>query len=145
MIIVPNEDLRKPLFEWLAANELDQPHLFSPIATIAAFKQGEEWRKQMLAYIEENVKFVEEYMAANIPQIHPLRPQASFLVWLDCRGLGLDHDALQDLFVNKARLALNDGEMFGAEGKGYMRMNVASPRKVLKDALERLKAACLIG
>ena len=143
--IVPNEDLRKPLFEWLAANELDQPHIFSPIATIAAFKQGEEWRKQMLAYIEENVKFVEEYMAANIPQIHPLRPQASFLVWLDCRGLGLDHDALQDLFVNKARLALNDGEMFGAEGKGYMRMNVASPRKVLKDALERLKAACLIG
>ena len=57
----------------------------------------------------------------------------------------MDHDALQDLFVNKARLALNDGEMFGAEGKGYMRMNVASPRKVLKDALERLKAACLIG
>ena len=143
--IVPNEGLRKPLFEWLAANELDQPHIFSPIATIAAFKQGEEWRKQMLAYIEENVKFVEEYMAANIPQIHPLRPQASFLVWLDCRGLGLDHDALQDLFVNKAQLALNDGEMFGTEGKGYMRMNVASPRKVLKDALERLKAACLIG
>lgn len=139
--IVPNEELRRPFFEWLTANELDEPHLFAPIATIAAFKEGEEWRRQMLAYIEGNIKFVEDYLAANIPQIKPLRPQASFLVWLDCRGLGLDHDALQDLFINHARLALNDGEMFGIGGKGFMRMNVASPRSVLKDALDRLAAS----
>ena len=67
--------------------------------------------------------------------------EASFLVWLDCRGLHLDHDALIDLFVNRARLALNDGEMFGKEGKGFMRMNVATPRSVLKEALERLVLA----
>ena len=139
--IVPNERLRRPFFDWLAANELDEPTIFAPIATIAAFKEGEEWRRQMIAYIEGNIVFVEQWLAAHLPQIKPLRPQASFLVWLDCRALGLDHDALQDLFVNGARLALNDGEMFGPGGEGHMRLNVASPRSVIADALARLKAA----
>ncbi|MDE6037772.1 MAG: cystathionine beta-lyase, partial [Duncaniella sp.] len=65
----------------------------------------------------------------------------SFLVWLDCRGLGLDHDALIDLFVGKAHLALNDGEMFGQGGQGFMRMNVGSPRAIIHEALERLRKA----
>lgn len=139
--IVPDETLRRKFFKWLSANELDEPTIFAPIATIAAFKHGEQWRKEMLRYIEQNIDFVVEYCAANIPQIKPLRPQASFLVWLDCRQLGLDHEALVDLFVNDARLALNDGEMFGQGGKGFMRLNVASPRSVLQEALDRLKAS----
>ena len=139
--IVPNEELRRPFYEWLAANELNEPTLFAPIATIAAFRQGEEWRKQMLAYVEENIDFVVDYLEQHIPSIRALRPQASFLVWLDCRALGLGHEALVDLFVNKARLALNDGEMFGPGGQGFMRMNVGSPRSVLKQALDRLAKA----
>lgn len=139
--IVPNEELRRPFYEWLAANELNEPTLFAPIATIAAFRQGEEWRKQMLEYVEENIDFVVDYLKQHIPSIHALRPQASFLVWLDCRALGLDHEALVDLFVNKARLALNDGEMFGPGGQGFMRMNVGTPRSVLKQALDRLAEA----
>lgn len=139
--IVPNEELRRPFYEWLAANELNEPTLFAPIATIAAFRQGEEWRKQMLEYVEENIDFVVDYLEQHIPSIHALRPQASFLVWLDCRALGLDHEALVDLFVNKARLALNDGEMFGPGGQGFMRMNVGTPRSVLKQALDRLAEA----
>ena len=170
--IVPNEKLRQPLFDWMAANELDEPHLFAvvevqvvevhrvgavfdwmaaneldephlfaPIATMAAFNEGEEWRQQMLAYVEQNILFVEDFLSKHLPQIKAVRPQASFLVWLDCRGLHLDHDALIDLFVNRARLALNDGEMFGKEGRGFMRMNVATPRSVLKEALERLVLA----
>ena len=139
--IVPDPTLRQKFFSWLTANELDEPHLFAPIATIAAFKHGEEWRKQMLQYIEGNIMFVEKFLGERLPQIKPLRPQASFLVWLDCRALGLDHDALNDLFINGARLALNDGEMFGQGGQGFMRMNVASPRSVLAEALERLAAA----
>ena len=138
---MPNEELRRPFYEWLAANELNEPTLFAPIATIAAFRQGEEWRKQMLAYVEENIDFVVDYLKQHIPSIHALRPQASFLVWLDCRALGLDHEALVDLFVNKARLALNDGEMFGPGGQGFMRMNVGTPRSVLKQALDRLAKA----
>lgn len=139
--IVPNEELRNRLFSWMAANELDEPHIFAPIATMAAFNEGEEWRRQMLHYIEGNIMFVEEYLKENIPQIKPLRPQASFLVWLDCRGLRLQHDALVHLFVDEAGLALNDGEMFGKGGEGFMRMNIASPRAVLREALGRLKDA----
>lgn len=139
--IVPNPRIRERFFGWLTANEFNEPTLFAPIATIAAFSKGEEWRREMLRYIESNIDFVISYCKEHIPQIKPLRPQASFLIWLDCRGLGLDHDRLIDLFVRKARLALNDGEMFGPEGKGFMRLNIASPRAVVREALDRLKDA----
>lgn len=139
--IVPDDKIRERFFNWLKANELDDPHLFAPIATIAAFKEGEEWRKQMLKYVEGNIDFVIDYLQKNLPQVKALRPQASFLVWLDCRGLQLSHDELVHLFVEEAHLALNDGEMFGPGGEGFMRMNVASARSVLCTALERLKAA----
>lgn len=136
--IVPNTELREKFFGWLKANELDEPTLFAPIATIAAFRKGEEWRKQMLAYVEENVKFVEEYCKEYIPGIHSLRPQASFLMWLDCNELGLNHEQLLDLFIDKAHLALNDGEMFGPGGKGFMRLNIGTPRSILHQALSQL-------
>lgn len=139
--VVPNDELRGKFYGWLAANELNEAPLFSPIATIAAFQHGEQWRQEMLRYIEQNILFVETYCKENLPQIKALRPEASFLVWLDCRALGLSHEALVDLFVNKAHLALNDGEMFGQGGEGHMRMNVAAPRSVLRQALEQLKAA----
>ncbi|MDO4164138.1 MAG: PatB family C-S lyase [Bacteroides sp.] len=139
--IVPNEQLRTRFFHWLEANELNEPTLFAPIATIAAFKQGEPWRKEMLHYVEGNIDFVIDYCARHLPQIKPLRPQASFLVWLDCRALKLNHQELNDLFVRKAHLALNDGEMFGQGGEGFMRMNVASPRQVLQQAMEQLRQA----
>jgi putative cystathionine beta-lyase patB len=139
--IVPNGDLRERFYGWLKANELDEPTLFAPIATIAAFRKGEEWRKQMLAYVEENVNFVENYCKEHIPGIRPLRPQASFLVWLDCNGLGLNHEQLLDLFIDKAHLALNDGEMFGPGGEGFMRLNIGTPRAVLRQALDQLAEA----
>ena len=92
--------------------------MFAPIATIAAFSQGEEWRKEMLNYVQDNIAFVIDYCAKYIPKIKPLRPQASYLVWLDCRDLHLNQQELVDLFVKKAHLALNDGEIFGEEGVG---------------------------
>lgn len=139
--IVPNDEIREKFYSWLEANEMNAPHLFSPIATIAALREGEEWRREMLHYVEKNIDFVIDYCKEFIPAIKPLRPQASFLVWLDCRALGLSHDQLQDLFVDKAHLALNDGEMFGQGGEGYMRLNVAEPQSVLKQALEQLREA----
>lgn len=140
--IVPNPTLRRKFYTWLEANELNDPPLFAPIATIAAFQQGEEWRKQMLSYVESNILFLEEYCRKYLPTIKPIRPQASFLVWLDCRGLGLNHEQLIDLFVNKAHLALNDGEMFyekpSTEGRGFMRLNVGTPRAILEQALQQI-------
>ncbi len=139
--IVPDDTLRRRFYSWLDANELSEPHLLATIAIIAAFRNGEEWRRQLISYIEDNVRFVEDYLKANIPAIKPLRPQATFLVWLDCRDLNLDHKSLIDLFVNKARLALNDGETFGPGGEGFMRLNVGAPRAILSKALEQLSAA----
>ena len=139
--IVPNAELRTKFFRWLAANELNEPTIFAPIATIAAFTQGDEWRKQMLKYIEGNVLFVEAYCKKHIPGVKPLRPQASFLVWLDFTELKLDHTQLLDLCVDKAHLAMNDGEMFGPGGESHMRLNVGTPRAILQQALEQLAKA----
>ena len=137
--IIPNPQLRTPFYRWLTANEWNEPHLFAPIATLAALQQGEEWRQQMLRYVESNIDFLIDYCQQYLPQVKPLRPQASFLVWLDCRDLGLNHQELVDLFVNQAHLALNDGEMFGSGGAGFMRLNVGTQRCVLQEALERLR------
>lgn len=139
--IVPNDELRERFYGWLEASEFAAPSIFSPIATIAAFREGEEWRKQMVRYIESNTDYVIEFCKERIPQIKPLRPQASFLIWLDCRGLGLDREALNKLFIEKAGLALNDGEMFNPGGKGFMRLNIGTSRAVLQEAMERLEAA----
>ncbi|MBQ7878157.1 MAG: PatB family C-S lyase [Bacteroidaceae bacterium] len=139
--VVPNDDLRERFFRWLSVNELNEPAIFSPIATIAAFNEGEEWRKEMLRYVEDNIDFTIDFCREHIPMVKPLRPQASFLVWLDCTAMQLSQPQLVDLFVKKAGLALNDGTIFGKEGEGFMRLNVGCPRTVLKEALERLEKA----
>ena len=136
--IVPDDNLRGRFYSWVEANEMGSAHIFAPVATVAAYRKGAEWRRQMLEYIEGNIGFIIDFCKDKIPQIKPLRPQASFLIWLDCRDLGLDHDSLIDLFVNKAGLALNDGEMFNPGGEGYMRLNVGCPRKTLEAAMESL-------
>ncbi len=139
--IVPDPQLREQFYSWLTANELSDPDIFAPIATVAAYRKGAEWRRQMLAYVEGNIEFVIEWCRENLPQVRPLRPEASFLVWLDCRSLVLPQNELIELFVEGARLALNDGAMFGKEGEGFMRLNVGCPRAVLEKALISLKSA----
>lgn len=139
--VVPNGELRKTFYDWLSANEQNWPNMFAVIATQAAFREGEEWRQEMLRYIELNILFVEEFCRMHIPQIRPMRPQASFLVWLDCMALELSQSELVSLFVDKAGLALNDGAMFGKEGEGFMRLNVGCPQSILREALERLEKA----
>ncbi|GHS92639.1 aminotransferase [Bacteroidia bacterium] len=139
--IIPNEKLRNNFFSFLHGGEFNQGSLFAYIATEAAYKHGEEWMKQMLSYIEENISFTENYIRENIPGIKVIRPEASFLIWLDCRNLELSQKELVSLFINKAGLALNDGEMFGTGGKGFMRMNVGCSRLILEKALENLRKA----
>ena len=139
--VVPNEELRNHFFSYLAANEFDMATIFAMTATEAAFTKGENWRQQMIAYIEGNINFVEEYLRTNIPEVKIIKPQASYLVWVDFSGLGLKHDALVDMLINKAHLAMNDGASFGKEGEQHMRMNVGTTRDVLHQALEQLKEA----
>ena len=139
--VVKNPALREGFFSWLEGNEFNEPQFVSTVATEAAYKCGSEWLDQVKAYIERNIEAVEAFCAERLPQVVPIRPEASFLVWLDCTALGLGHEQLIDLFVNKAGLALNDGEMFGKAGAGHMRLNVASPRSVIIKAMGQLAAA----
>ena len=141
--IVQNPALAQRFFKYLESNETDYPPIFSAEATRAAYTTaGKGWRAEMLDYVQGNVDFVDGWLRTNLPQIRAVRPQASFLVWLDCRKLGLPQPALVDLFVSKARLALNDGVVFGGEeGLGFMRLNIGCPRANLQAALESLKAA----
>lgn len=139
--IIPDEKIRDRFFKYIADCEIDCPSIFSIEATLAAYTKGARWRKEMMEYLRGNIDFTEQYLRKNIPQIRGMRPQASFLVWLDCRKLGLAQERLVDLFVNGAGLALNDGTMFGIQGTGFMRMNIGCPRATIEKALERLKTA----
>lgn len=139
--VVPNKEIREKFYGWLVANEFNDAPEFSLIATIAAYNEGKEWRTEMLAYVEDNIETTIEFFKDNLPVIKAQRPDASFLVWLDCRGLNLNQEDLVDLFVNKARVALNDGSMFGKEGEGFMRLNVAMPKSRLLEVLYRIKEA----
>lgn len=114
---------------------------FSVVANTIAFTEGKEWFLEATAYIEENIKYAVDYINNNIPKIKVSIPDSTYLLWLDCRDLNLDGDELVDFFVNKAKLALNDGRIFGEGGHGYMRINIACSRKVLEQALNQLKEA----
>lgn len=139
--IIPNEKIRIRFNNYLKSSELEEGHIFAYLAAQAAYEKGEEWLTEAKEYIWGNILFVEEFLKINIPQIKAMIPEASFLVWLDCRELNLSQKDLVSLFVKDAKLALNDGAMFGKGGEGFMRLNVGSPRSVIEKALNNLKAA----
>ena len=140
-MVVKNPDLRRDFYNWLEVNEFNAPVLISTIGAEAAYNNGEEWLDQMLAYVEANIDFVEDYARRNIPGLKVVRPQASFLVWLDFRDLHLCQREIMNLLLDKAHLALNDGSMFGRQGEGFARLNVGTPRCVLSHALASLADA----
>jgi len=139
-IIIPNERLRG---DFLNARTGIQPgpNLFGLTALEAAYRFGDEWLEQLLPYLQGNLDFTTEYFEKNIPTIKVIKPQGTYLVWLDCRELGLDSMALRSFMREKARVGLDDGFVFGAGGAGFQRMNIACPRAILEEALSRIKAA----
>ncbi len=140
--IVPNKELRERFFGWVEACEMSDPDIFAPITTIACFSdKGNAWRKEMISYLEGNILATEEFCRERLPEIKPVRPQASFLIWLDCRALGLSQKDLVKLFIDEAGLALNNGEDFGIGGSGFMRFNIGCPRCLVIKALEKLEEA----
>lgn len=125
---------------WKPVNLVKAIYLHN-LGVAAAYSNGTEWLDQALEYIQENIDFTDEYLKTHIPAIRMIRPQASYLIFLDCRGMGVSQKELVDFFVDGAHLALNDGAMFGKEGEGFMRLNVACPRSVLRQALDQIKEA----
>ena len=143
--IIPNEVLRHKFVDFLEASELIGGNIFAYAASVAAYEKGEEWRKQMLDYVQGNIDFVVDFLKTNIPQIKPMYPEASFLVWLNCKELGMETDELFDFFAKKAGLGLNKGTTFGPGGEYHLRLNVACSRLILKQAMEQLSKAVKEG
>lgn len=139
--ITPNANIRERYNEFLRINELDCAHLFASEAVAVAYNHGEEWLNQMLAYVEGNIDFMHDFIKKNMPKLDIIRPQASYLVFIDARGLQMPQEELVDFFAKKAKVGMNDGAMFGQEGRGFMRMNVGCPRSVLCKALTQIKTA----
>ena len=139
--IIFNRSLREQFEKHLQAGELNMGHVFAFDAVKAAYSNGSEWLEQCLSYIQKNIDYVDHYLKQHTPKIKAILPQASFLIWLDCRELGFTQKELNDFFIEGAHLALNDGEMFGKEGIGFMRLNVATPRSILEKAMSQLGTA----
>lgn len=137
--IIPNAELRLQYAHFLEAAEMNTGNLFAYLTTVACYEKGEAWRVAMLDYVQENINYVVDYLSVHHPRIKPMLPEASFLIWLDCKELGMETDELHRFFALKAGLGLNKGTVFGEGGEYHLRMNVACPRKVLEKAMEQLK------
>lgn len=139
--IFPNQEMKKKFDRFWINLDIHRNNSFSSVAMEAAYNYGEEWLEQLLPYISDNFDFIKAYFEEHIPRIKPNLPDATYLVWLDCRDLGMDNDELQRFMTEKAKIGLNAGHSFGRSLSGYMRLNAACPRSVLKQALEQLKTA----
>lgn len=144
-MVVKDPALRRDFYHWLEVNEFNAPVLVSAIGAEAAYRHGEEWLDEMLDYVQQNIDFVDSFLRENLPQVKVVRPEASFLVWLDFTGLGMCQECLVNMLLNEARVALNNGAMFGRQGEGFMRLNVGTPRSVLADALNHIAKAAKGG
>ena len=140
-MIIKNPELRESFYHWLEANEFSAPMMISTVGAEEAYRHGEKWLDQMLAYVEDNIDFVSDYVDSNIPGVKIIRPQASFLVWVDFRGLHMCQKEIMDMLLDKAHIAVNDGTMFGRQGEGFARLNIGCPRSVLKEALDQIAMA----
>ena len=140
-IIIPNTSLREKFEKYLLRNALFGTNLFGRLAAETAYTHGTDWLDQLLEYLSGTLDFMEEYFAKHIPQIRMIRPEGTYLVWLDCRALGLDAKSLHRFFLDRGRVYLENGSVFGTEGDGFLRMNIATPRKLVKEALRRMKEA----
>jgi cystathionine beta-lyase len=140
-VIIPNAELRKQFIATLDHLHIGMGNIAGNVASQAAYTYGDEWVDELMAYLSVNLDILEDYLQQQIPQIKMLRPEATFLVWLDCRELGMDDITLNKFFLEKARLGLNRGEMFGPGGSGFMRMNIGCTKATLNKALECLKEA----
>ena len=139
-IIIPNKALRDG-FENARASMLPRPNLFGLTALEAAYREGDEWLEQLLGYLQGNLEYTIDYFERRGPKIKVIRPEGTYLVWLDCRQLNMDGMTLRAFMREKARVGLDDGFIFGPGGEGFERMNIACPRAILEEAFGRIEAA----
>ena len=140
-IFIANENLRKKFKQELKKTANADINVMGLIACQAAYSQGEDWLRQVKIYIAENLEYVKTFLRDNLPQVKLVEPEGTYLLWLDFRELNLTEEELEDLIINKAKLWLDGGTMFGTEGVGFQRINIACPQKNLIQAFTQLKEA----
>ena len=140
-IVIPDEDLRSSFEKVLQSNGLSGISTFGVVAAQAAYDHGEEWLVQLLEYIEDNLKYLEQYIAEHIPQLTVVRPEGTYLVWIDCHRLRLGKWELKQFMLEEAKVYFEEGGIFGPEGEGFERINIACPRAILVEALDRIRQA----
>lgn len=139
--VFPNMELKQIFDHYWSAMDIHRNNAFSSVAMEAAFNEGEEWLEQVLEYISGNFDYIQDYCAKYIPEIKLSVPDATYLVWLDCRALGMDDETLKEFMIRKAKLGMNPGSSFTRSLTGFMRLNAACPRPVIKKAMEQLRDA----
>lgn len=138
-IFIPNHKLRHKFCREVAAAGISQLGVMGLIACEAAYSKGEEWYQAMLAYVADNIAFTKKYVEEKLPGVRMTEHEGTYLVWLDFRGTGLSAEELDERIVYRAKLWLDSGKIFGESGRGFQRINVACPRSVLSEALERIR------
>ena len=140
-LIVSNENHRKQIHKVFESMQVNAANPFSITAFEAAYHHGDAWLQALLAYLTKTRDFVVEYVALHLPQIKLIAPEATYLLWLDCRALQLTDSALKTIFIEEAHLGLSPGTLFGEGGSGFMRMNIAAPKHMISVALNNIKTA----
>ncbi len=140
-VIIPNEKLRAGFGHEAQKGHLFMGNIFGTIAMEAAYSQGGDWLDQLLVYLKGNADLLVDFAASNLPGVSVIPPEATYLAWLDMKGLGMKSKQLRDFMTRDARIGCNDGPSFGPGGTGYQRLNFACPRSSLQNALDQLKQA----
>jgi cystathionine beta-lyase len=140
-IVIADETIRSKFERVIRANGMFGVNPFGMTACRAVYEKGEKWLEALLQYLNENLNALVAYFSQKIPKIKVVKPEGTYLVWLDCRSLGLDNRQLNDLFLRQAGVCLDPGGLFGPEGNGFQRINIACPRSLMMEALERIAKA----
>src|SRR6056297_173067 len=140
-VVTSNNILKEKFDQILDTIHIGMGNIFGTVASEAAYNHGDEWLDELLEYLSQNMDYVEQFITEYIPEIKVIRPEGTYLMWLDCSGLNLNNKDLKDFMIQDAGLGFNDGRMFGTGGGGFMRMNVACPRQTVELALKKLKKA----
>lgn len=140
-VIIRNNELRRQYKNVLESNGLGGPNIFGMEATEAAYLHGEDWLEQLLDYLKDNLNFLKQHVGKNIPKIKVIEPEGTYLVWLDCRDLGMDAVELHEFMLNNAKVWFDEGYIFGQGGEGFERINIGCPRTYLEEGLRRMEKA----
>ncbi|HNY67338.1 MAG TPA: PatB family C-S lyase [Bacillota bacterium] len=141
MAIIPSKQLRERFARVQLGLGMAESNIFGLTAFEAAYRRCDVWLDRALEYLEGNLRYLQSFASSRLPGITVVPAEGMYVVWLDCRGLGLDADALRDFLVNRARVGVNDGRMFGPGGEGFARINIGCSRAILREGLERIEEA----